>query len=341
MQDKRYNVYQDNVDQSRPKKKSNLTLDPNLQSRINPLSHFLLPILPSGIPMAKRKFAELELSLLHLQQNVEIPEIRLAVHPTVRQTVERCQAAGKRVTVDEVDPPEQLQDSSFLNRLQSDVNSWVREVQTVTKLDRDVASGTASQEVNFWLSMEKAQDSIEHQLRSEPISLTLDILKHAKRFHATVSFFADTGLKEFGAKVNDYNLLMRDFPLDELLSATDLEKCSTALNNIFGHIMKKLRVSPYPIKRCLPFVEAISRDLNDTLLKVLAAQRLMYQEFPRFCETIEAAADVLTVWEENLKEFVKIAREVSRKRHEKFLPIKIAPAHAALQDRLNYISAFR
>lgn len=28
------------------------------------------------------------------------------------------------------------------------------------------------------------------------LALTLDILKHAKRFHATVSFIADTGLKE-------------------------------------------------------------------------------------------------------------------------------------------------
>lgn len=291
--------------------------------------------------MAKRKFAELELSLLHLQQNVEIPEIRLVVHPIVRQTVERCLAAGKKVSVDEVDPQEQLQDSSFLNRLQSDVNLWVREVQTVTKLDRDVASGTASQEVNFWLSMERAQEFIEHQLRSEPINLTLDILKHAKRFHATVSFFADTGLKQFGTKVSDYNLLMRDLPLDELLSATDLDKCSVALSDIFNHIMKKLRVSPYPIRRCLPFVEAISRDLNDTLMKVLATQRLMYQEFSRFCDTIDAAADVLAVWDENLKEFVKIARDVSRKRQEKFLPIKINPAHAALHDRLNYISAFR
>ena len=26
--------------------------------------------------------------------------------------------------------------------------------------------------------------------------MTLEILKHAKRFHATVSFIADTGLKE-------------------------------------------------------------------------------------------------------------------------------------------------
>lgn len=35
-----------------------------------------------------------------------------------------------------------------------------------------------------------------HNLIFIPIALTLDILKHAKRFHATVSFIADTGLKE-------------------------------------------------------------------------------------------------------------------------------------------------
>lgn len=89
-----------------------------------------------------------------------------------------------------------MNDSSFLNKLQGEVNSWIKAIQNVTKLNRDVASGTASQEVNFWLSMEKALEGIEEQLRSEPVVLTLDILKQAKRFHATVSFIADTGLKE-------------------------------------------------------------------------------------------------------------------------------------------------
>ena len=42
-----------------------------------------------GIPVTKRKFAELELSLLHLQQNVEIPETHLSIHPAVRRAVEQ------------------------------------------------------------------------------------------------------------------------------------------------------------------------------------------------------------------------------------------------------------
>jgi dynein heavy chain 1 len=40
-----------------------------------------------GIPMTKRKFAELELSLLHLQQNVEIPETHLIIHPVIQRAV--------------------------------------------------------------------------------------------------------------------------------------------------------------------------------------------------------------------------------------------------------------
>lgn len=39
--------------------------------------------------MAKKKIAELELSLLHLQQNVEIPETHLIIHPVIQRAVEQ------------------------------------------------------------------------------------------------------------------------------------------------------------------------------------------------------------------------------------------------------------
>ena len=39
--------------------------------------------------MTKKKFAELELSLLHLQQNVEIPDTTLTIHPVVQRAVEK------------------------------------------------------------------------------------------------------------------------------------------------------------------------------------------------------------------------------------------------------------
>jgi len=76
------------------------------------------------------------------------------------------------------------------------VNSWIKSIQAVTKLTRDVSSGTASQEINFWLSLERALEGIEAQLRSEEVNMAMDCLRNAKRFRATVSFIADTGLKD-------------------------------------------------------------------------------------------------------------------------------------------------
>lgn len=293
-----------------------------------------------GIPMAKRKIAELELSLLHLQQNVEIPEIILNIHPVVQKAIDKCRAEGRRATTDVFDPT-LMADSSFLNKLQSDVNGWIKEIQKVTKLSRDPASGTASQEINFWLSMERALANIEEQLKSDQIVLTLEILKNAKRFHATVSFIADTGLKEGNEKVYKYNQLMKDFPLNELLSATELDRIQDSLIQIFGHLNKKLKISPYPIRRALPLVEAISRDLNDQLLKVLGTQKLMFLEYPKFERILGAAEDVFRTWEDLVKEFTNVAREVTRKRSEKFLPIKINPAHGKLQERVLYVRSFR
>lgn len=79
-----------------------------------------------------------------------------------------------------------------------------------------------------------------------------------------------------------YNLLFKDFPLDELLSATDLPRIQDAITQIFSHLNNRLRRVPYPIRRALPLVEAISRDFNEVMLKVLTSHRLIYQPFETF-----------------------------------------------------------
>jgi dynein heavy chain 1 len=46
------------------------------------------------------------------------------------------------------------------------------------------------------LTFERALEGIEAQLRSDEVNMVMDCLRNAKRFHATVSFIADTGLKD-------------------------------------------------------------------------------------------------------------------------------------------------
>ena len=85
----------------------------------------------------------------------------------------------------------------FLNSLHSHLNSWIKAIQAVTKLTRDVSSGTVLQEINFWLSLERALERMEAQLRSEEVGIVMDAMRNAKRlFHVTISLTTGTGLKD-------------------------------------------------------------------------------------------------------------------------------------------------
>ena len=62
----------------------------------------------------------------------------------------------------------------------------------------------------------------------------------------TLSFLPMTGLKQALEKVNEYNPLMKDFPLHDLLAASELDQINIALQAIFNH-MKKIRNTRYPV----------------------------------------------------------------------------------------------
>ena len=116
------------------------------------------------------------------------------VASVVAQVISAATAKGTKPQV--ADFGDRVEDSTFLNALQNQVSKWIREIQKVTKLDRDPSSGTTLQEISFWLNLERALLRIQEKRESPEVSLTLDVLKHGKRFHATVSFDTDTGLKQ-------------------------------------------------------------------------------------------------------------------------------------------------
>ncbi|XP_052105179.1 cytoplasmic dynein 1 heavy chain 1-like isoform X5 [Mytilus californianus] len=291
-------------------------------------------------PTVEKKISELEMGLLHLQQNIDIPEITLPIHPIVMSIIKKCQEEGRKTKVE--DFGDKVEDPQFLNALQSGVNRWIREIQKVTKLDRDPSSGTALQEITFWLNLERALLRIQEKRESTEIVLTLDILKHGKRFHATVSFDTDTGLKTAMATVNDYNQLMKDFPLNDLLAASELDKIRVALQAIFLHL-RKIRPTKYPIQRALRLVEAISRDLSSQLLKVLGTRRLMHIAYDEFEKVMNACFDVFGTWDDEYDRLQGLLRDLVKKKREEHLRMvwRVNPAHKRLQARLDHMRKFR
>ncbi|CAH1114572.1 unnamed protein product [Psylliodes chrysocephalus] len=291
-------------------------------------------------PAVEKTIAELEMGLLHLQQNIDIPEITLQVHPYVASLIKQCADEGRKPKV--ADFSDKVDDSNFLNQLQHGVNRWIKEIQKVTKLDRDPSSGTALQEISFWLNLERALHRIQEKRESMEVALTLDILKHGKRFHATVSFDTDTGLKQAIATVNDYNPLMKDFPINDLLAATELERIRAAVQLIFSHL-RKVRSTKYPIQRCLRLVEAISRDLGGQLLKVLGTRRLMHIPFDEFEKVMTQCFEVFSIWEDEYEKLQALLRDIMKKKRDEHMKMvwRISPQHKKLQSRMDQMRKFR
>jgi dynein heavy chain 1 len=217
------------------------------------------------VPSVEKGLTDVEVALLHLKQNIEIPDVELAIHPKILAAIESAQSRNAKANV--ADLGDDINDANFLNALTACVNRWTTDIQKVTKLDRDPESGTSMQEVAFWLNLESALKKIKQQNETEGVRLTIDTLNHAKRFHAVTSFTANTGLKEAMQMAGDYNRFMRDLPLNTLIGATNIEAINDALVQIFGGL-RKIRNSKYSVKRIDSFLHAMSRDFLDQFLKV-------------------------------------------------------------------------
>lgn len=78
----------------------------------------------------EKKIAEVEMGLLHLQQNIDIPEINLVIHPLVLQIIKKCAEEHRKPRSD--DYADRAEDANFLNQLQSGVSRWIREIKKVS-----------------------------------------------------------------------------------------------------------------------------------------------------------------------------------------------------------------
>ncbi|CAD5206375.1 unnamed protein product [Bursaphelenchus okinawaensis] len=294
------------------------------------------------VPAVEKGLNEVEVALVHLKQNIEIPDVDLIVHPKVQAIVDAAKEAGRKPAVSDIG--DDLNDANFLNTLQSGVTHWTMDILKVTKMDRNPESGTALQEVAFWLNLEGALKKIQAQRESDGVCLTIDILKHAKRFHATASFDENTHLKERMTTASDYNSFMRDLPLNDLMSANSFVDILKALTNIFAGL-RKIRNTKYPNNRAFAFLQALSRDSTTQILKVLQAYRLLNIPQDEFESIYKKCFEVLSKWETEYEKVHQIMREQKKKDPESLKNLSAIKGtnlrHKVLEKRIENIKEFR
>jgi dynein heavy chain 1 len=134
---------------------------------------------------------------------------------------------------------------------------------------------------------------------------------------------------------------MKDFPLNELIPATELSKTTKAIVSILSHL-KKIKGSKYPLGRTLKLIEAISKDLTNQLLKVLSTQRLMAISFDDFEKTMKSCFAVFTAWDDEYEKLQAMLRDFAKRKRDEFKMVwRINPSHKRLQTRLVVMQSFR
>lgn len=55
------------------------------------------------IPTIEKNLNDAEVALLHLKQNIDIPDVELAVHPKIQSAVDKARANGTKATIVDLD----------------------------------------------------------------------------------------------------------------------------------------------------------------------------------------------------------------------------------------------
>ncbi|SCV03614.1 LANO_0G05204g1_1 [Lachancea nothofagi CBS 11611] len=277
-------------------------------------------------------FSEL---LKNVKTLVVTPDLLSAVHPLVRQIV------AEGATVDNTSSfisEDQLKDSSFLNTLQTTVISWTNSLQVLTALTRKVEDGTSSDEILFWRDLESALISAQEQVRAPATQLTILILQEARRLQTTFLLVSDSVLTKRLKEVKLYNQFLTELPTAELQAANSLEELRNALTGLsFG--LKRIKSFNYPIPRVQALVGLLAAEF---ILKIKSLpSTLNTMEHADFEHAVDSLESLLHKWDDIIQDLTLVLREVTRKRSEKFVTVKLNSHTENLKSRINEIKVLR
>ena len=288
--------------------------------------------LKQTLPLLGKKLQELEYALKTCMQQTEIPEVVFSLEPEIVQAVSKEEEEG-HLGIEELGLEGLQDDSSLLKRLKKGVNKWYEDSKQLSTLSRDITSGTALEEVRFWVNLEQSLLAVDEQTKSKGVELSLRVLKHYKQFGLILAFQQDTGLSQKISVVSSYMPLIRDFPINALMTASDVSQMKHSVASIFSH-MKKMKTAQYPVQRAFQLIEAVSRDLSKKLITMVKPMRIMELPYDIFVKEHDHCANIFKTWDEHCSGFRELARDIAKKRgHDKTSP-RLIVAHAKLRDRL-------
>ena len=300
------------------------------------------------------KIRELDVALGQYRRSAfsQIPTVTLQVHPDLQKAAEM----GKGTTdFDALGLSDKLQDDEFLNQVQSGVSQWIVQIRKVTVLPSTTPFPSLEssltpdlEEVSFWTQLEAALQHIQTELQKPGVQLTLNLLKAAKRFLATIALDNNSGLEAATAYTSDVCHFLRNYP--SLETATDFDKMATTMNSVYDHLPKVRSSRYYDLERAAKLLEASTWTLQKRMISVLkeTAADLLWMDFAEYEHKVRyPTQDVFVQFDDRYEQFTEFFLDQGRKRKMASgkTPSQVLKEltfhHAPLQQRLDVLHEFR
>ncbi len=305
------------------------------------------------------KIRELDLTLSQCRQSSlhAIPHITLQTHPVLQST---SVSSTSKISLEELNLSHYLTNDSFLNEVQSKVNTWITQIRKVTTLPSTHTfnqGDTDLDEVAYWSNLHSALAHIRDELSKPSTVLTLTLLKSAKRFVTTIALENNTGLDSAQTIVNDVHHFLKAYPAQKLASAGDWDQITSSLEGIFDHL-PKVRQSRYYDLKVVNLLEASTATLKDrmdyTLRNQFKSNGIVMVDYETYEKHVYAPSqDIFVLFEDLYGQFVEFVLEFGRKRgigvnnnnRGDKTPAQIVESvvlyHLPLRERLDAIHTFR
>ena len=219
----------------------------------------------------------------------------------------------------------------IIHEVQQCVASWIIEVQKITKIvTKNLSFDCLSNEASYWSKFESLLIKLDEAMKETKICFCLELLKRAKKFHLTVGFFIDCGVKEALEFVQEKKLLFRDIPLEQLYSIDNWNELKYFIVELFNQFDKKVRNSNISIEFLIQLTDLV---WNEVHLKMLSFSSKSIGVIS-LKEILQEIRNLTLEWDSNVKQLQNDSREIVHKKTAKFSSFKFNLSHV---DFLNII----
>jgi dynein heavy chain 1 len=290
---------------------------------------------PAFINAIYKKFTDLEMTIQQKVRNSEVPKIELAFNKELSEICRQAAERGEFPKLEDV-PERLLNDREFINNLGEDFNRWPQQISALENFGNDNVINSINGEINYWISMYDNLQDVCNQLRKPEVQLTVEILKHKRRYTGISNLEVSLGLQEKLKSIDRVTKIMRNLPYNQIMLPRDYNEITNEIIALFTNVRKLADVQIYSQTRIKNFLEMLNKEFYEKIIGIAKELKFMKMDYEKLKDEVKKLSHLTKVkWDSELKETIDMinrARKATLSKH-----INVLEINNKFENRVKFI----